>query len=153
MKTKLTRKDHGFTIIEVMIVLAIAGLILAIIFLAVPSLQRNARNNSRRNDAAHLAGLVNEYEANHQGQLPTGFGNTGGTLLDISGENWAIVSAPSTVNTTSTANYGSTTTVVVNEGWQCNSGALGNYVSGSRPFAIGFTVETSSTTQQVCIPG
>ncbi|HPW47952.1 MAG TPA: prepilin-type N-terminal cleavage/methylation domain-containing protein, partial [Candidatus Saccharibacteria bacterium] len=36
------KKDQkGFTIIEVLIVLAIAALILLIVFLAVPALQRN----------------------------------------------------------------------------------------------------------------
>ena len=40
---KQDRKESGFTIVEVMIVLAIAGLILAIVFIAVPALQRNAR--------------------------------------------------------------------------------------------------------------
>jgi prepilin-type N-terminal cleavage/methylation domain-containing protein len=40
------KREAGFTIIEVLIVLAIAALILLIVFLAVPALQRNARNNS-----------------------------------------------------------------------------------------------------------
>src|SRR5580658_8971877 len=76
MKIQKRKLNSGFTIIEVMIVLAIAGLILAIIFLAVPALQRAARNNSRKNDASHLGGLVNQYESNNAGQLPTTI-NTG----------------------------------------------------------------------------
>ena len=44
-----TKKDQkGFTIIEVMIVLAIAGLIIAVVLVAVPQLQRNQRNNARK---------------------------------------------------------------------------------------------------------
>jgi prepilin-type N-terminal cleavage/methylation domain-containing protein len=35
------KRQQGFTIIEVLIVLAIAALILLIVFLAVPALQRN----------------------------------------------------------------------------------------------------------------
>jgi prepilin-type N-terminal cleavage/methylation domain-containing protein len=38
MLKKLKKSDSGFTIIEVMIVLAIAGLILLIVFLAVPAM-------------------------------------------------------------------------------------------------------------------
>ena len=49
------RKD-GFTIIEVLIVLAIAGLIMLIVFLAVPALQRNSRNTQRKNDVANILG-------------------------------------------------------------------------------------------------
>jgi prepilin-type N-terminal cleavage/methylation domain-containing protein len=46
---------QGFTIIEIMIVLAIAGLILLIVFLAVPSLERSARNTERKHDAEFIA--------------------------------------------------------------------------------------------------
>lgn len=82
--SKKYKKDQGFTIIEVLIVLAIAGLIMLVVFLAVPSLQRNSRNNQRRSDVSHLAGLVNEYVSNNQGALPTavasGTGSTTTTL-------------------------------------------------------------------------
>lgn len=64
-------KEQGFTIIEVMIVLAIAGLILLIVFLAVPALQRNAHNTSIKNDVSGILGGINEYSANNNGKLPT----------------------------------------------------------------------------------
>jgi len=50
----------GFTIIEVLIVLAIAGLIMLIVFLAVPALQRNSRNTGRRSEGARIAVAVAE---------------------------------------------------------------------------------------------
>ena len=68
--TKLKKSDQGFTIIEVMIVLAIAGLILLIVFLAVPALQRNSRNTQRKNDVSVLLSAVSEYETNNNGSLP-----------------------------------------------------------------------------------
>lgn len=72
MLSKLKKSNEkGFTIIEVLIVLAIAGLILLIVFLAVPALQRSARNTSRKNDAAALLGAINEYTDNNAGALPT----------------------------------------------------------------------------------
>lgn len=62
------KKDNkGFTIIEVLIVLAIAGLILLIVFLAVPALQRNSRNTARNNEAARISALVTECLANRNG--------------------------------------------------------------------------------------
>lgn len=70
MKTKLSNQK-GFTIIEVLIVLAIAGLILLIVFLAVPALQRNSRNTQRKNDVAALLAGVAEYANNNSGNLPT----------------------------------------------------------------------------------
>lgn len=65
------RKQEGFTIIEVMIVLAIAGLIILIVLLAVPALQRNSRNTQRKNDVSSVVGAIQEYSNNHNGQLPT----------------------------------------------------------------------------------
>jgi prepilin-type N-terminal cleavage/methylation domain-containing protein len=64
------KRQEGFTIIEVLIVLAIAALILLIVFLAVPALQRNARNTSRRADVSNSLASMNEYVANNNGQLP-----------------------------------------------------------------------------------
>ena len=79
MSQKLTKRNEGFTIIEVMIVLAIAGLILLIVFLAVPALQRNSRNTQRKNDVAALMGGVSEFVNNNDGQLPTKLTYASGT--------------------------------------------------------------------------
>ncbi|MFI5270694.1 MAG: type II secretion system protein [Candidatus Saccharimonadales bacterium] len=65
----------GFTIIEVLIVLAIAGLILLIVLLAIPALQRSQRNNARKSDAGHVVSAINSYVADNNGVLP---GNQGG---------------------------------------------------------------------------
>lgn len=63
-------KQRGFTIIEVLIVLAIAGMILLIVFLAVPALQRNSRNTQRSSDIAAIGGALSEYVNNNNGALP-----------------------------------------------------------------------------------
>lgn len=65
------RREEGFTIIEVMIVLAIAGLIILVVLLAVPALQRNSRNTTIKNDAAAVAGAINEYQSINNGKMPT----------------------------------------------------------------------------------
>ncbi len=67
----LSRGSRGFTIIEVLIVLAIAGLIMVVVFLAVPALQRNQRNQSRKTDGKNILALANEYVSNNGGALPT----------------------------------------------------------------------------------
>lgn len=64
------KRQEGFTIIEVLIVLAIAGLILLVVFLAVPALQRNNRNTQRDNDVANILGGLSEYVNNNSGRLP-----------------------------------------------------------------------------------
>lgn len=73
--TKASQTKKGFTIIEVLIVLAIAGLILLIVFLAVPALQRNSRNTQRKSDVSALLGSVSEFTSNNNGRLPTASAN------------------------------------------------------------------------------
>lgn len=70
MLNKARKQTEGFTIIEVLIVLAIAGLIMLIVFLAVPALQRNSRNTSRRSEAGRYAAAANEFVSNNNGTLP-----------------------------------------------------------------------------------
>ncbi len=65
------KRESGFTIIEVMIVLAIAGIILVVVLVAVPQLQRNQRNEARRNVASRIATEVNNFASNNNGNLPT----------------------------------------------------------------------------------
>lgn len=63
-------QSKGFTIIEVLIVLAIAGVIMLVVFLAVPALQRNSRNNQRKNDVVRLVSQLRETVTNNSGQTP-----------------------------------------------------------------------------------
>ena len=70
-KTTLGKKTSaGFTIIEVLIVLAIAGLIILIVLLAIPALQRNNRNTARKSDVARIAGAVTNFVSNNNGAVP-----------------------------------------------------------------------------------
>lgn len=75
---KKTNRE-GFTIIEVMIVLAIAALILLIVLLAVPALQRSSRNTQRKNDISALAAAVANYISNNNGTVPNGISLSGNT--------------------------------------------------------------------------
>src|SRR4051812_42027596 len=53
-----------------MIVLAIAGLIILIVLLAVPALQRNARNTAIKSDASAVTGTIGEFASNNDGARP-----------------------------------------------------------------------------------
>ena len=61
----MTKKDNkkGFTIIEVVLVLAIAGLIFAMVFIALPALQRSQRDHSRENDASVVAAAITKWNS------------------------------------------------------------------------------------------
>lgn len=66
-----TPKAAGFTITETLIVLAVAGLILIMIFTAIPALTRNSRNNQRKQDIQSILAAVSHYELNHSANFPT----------------------------------------------------------------------------------
>ena len=72
---KLNTKK-GFTIIEVVLVLAIAGLIFLMVFIALPALQRNQRDTQRKNDLSRVQSQINSYQANNRGGIPSISGNT-----------------------------------------------------------------------------
>lgn len=60
----------GFTIIEVVLVLAIAGLIFLMVFIALPALQRLQRDTQRRDDMGKVSEAITQYQTNNQGKLP-----------------------------------------------------------------------------------
>jgi prepilin-type N-terminal cleavage/methylation domain-containing protein len=151
-KSNLKKADRGFTIIEVMIVLAIAGLILLIVFLAVPALQRNSRNTQRKDDSSHLASLISEWESNNAGQTPTAFGTGGGTAIDITGEHWAIITAPTTITAaTSSTDFGTppaADSIQVNSHTTC-TGNKPQYAASSRSVTVWYGLE--GNTKSGCI--
>ncbi|HZM64193.1 MAG TPA: type II secretion system protein [Candidatus Saccharimonadales bacterium] len=144
LSTLKNRKEQGFTIIEVLIVLAIAGLILLVVFLAVPALQRNARNTSRKEDVASIMGGVSEFVNNNNGNLPTAKIDTDANTLTLglNGTNQVPVSlgyyAPSDVNLTTfttngTNNNTTTDTVTLVTSAKCDpdDADIGKPVAGS----------------------
>ena len=73
-----TKNKKGFTIIEVVLVLAIAGLIFLMVFIALPALQRSQRNTQREDDIARVLTAVNSFQTNNSGKVPFTFtGSTG----------------------------------------------------------------------------
>lgn len=66
----MIKSKKGFTIIEVVLVLAIAGLIFLMVFIALPALQRSQRNNRRRQDMSRILSAFNDYQVNNGGRMP-----------------------------------------------------------------------------------
>lgn len=149
MLKQIRKRQEGFTIIEVMIVLAIAAVILLAVFLAVPNLQRNSRNTQRKNDAANVLASVNEYASNQNGTLPAAVCLSGNTLTvgggscptptssvtaNLSGQFTSVTIADYAAGQTTTAN-----TLKIYRGATCNGNAL---ASGSgRSVAAFFQIE------------
>lgn len=67
---KKGKKRNGFTIIEASLVLAIAGLIFLMVFIAFPALNRSQRDSKRRDDILLFLEAVKKYQTNNRGALP-----------------------------------------------------------------------------------
>ncbi len=61
-----TNNKKGFTIIEVVLVLAIAGLIFLMVFVALPALQRSQRDTQRRQDLSRVVTALVQYQTNNR---------------------------------------------------------------------------------------
>lgn len=68
---KRQNNAKGFTIIEVVLVLAIAGLIFLMVFIAWPALQRGQRDTQRREDVSRFISQLNSYATNNRGKVPS----------------------------------------------------------------------------------
>lgn len=150
MSYKNRKANAGFTIIEVLIVLAIAGLILLIVFLAVPALQRNSRNTSIKNDVQNVVGGVSEFQGANSGRMPqsvSGTGTvtyaltTGGNSTTINIQGSTVVSSTNAAPAAAAPALG---TVVVSLGYRCDGTA------SARAVAALYSIETSSATVRQC---
>ena len=68
---KKERKYTGFTIIEVVLVLAIAGLIFAMVIIALPALQRAQRNTQRKQDLSRMQAAITQWYSHNPGTYMT----------------------------------------------------------------------------------
>ncbi|MBI3983804.1 type II secretion system protein [Candidatus Microgenomates bacterium] len=102
------KSEQGFTLIEVVIVLAIAGLIFVIVFLAVSSAQRSRRDNARQDAANRMLAAAEQYAGSKNGAYPTVvadfdnvFNNNGNP--DNSGTTWtrliSVAAVPPAIGT------------------------------------------------------
>lgn len=106
------RKEKGFTIIEVVLVLAIAGLIFLMVFIALPALQRNQRDAARKSEVGTVASAITTYQSNNRGQSPSDDASTFGSYLDstITTQGGVITLASGTTVTKYTGSVASGTT-------------------------------------------
>lgn len=119
-----TAPAKGFTIIEVVLVLAIAGLIFLMVFIALPALQKGQRDAQRKSDISRIATQIANYSTAVRGNIPTDMGvftkgylgGSGGTASTgtagteyvdpATGSGYKMNSVSSPPNTTANPPYG-----------------------------------------------
>ena len=65
--SNLVKKEKGFTLIEIVLALAIAGLLLVVVFLAVSGAQKSRRDAQRKDQNAQLMAALETYASNSAG--------------------------------------------------------------------------------------
>ena len=146
----------GFTIIEVVLVLAIAGLIFLMVFLALPALQRSQRDTQRKNDASRLRAAVTDYTSNNRGKLPWDGGGLKSDFISkyITTNDTTTFNDPSTnskytVNTATGETTAPTTLGEMKVSNQAKCGTDGAIVAGS---GIAVSVKTENGVAN-CVEG
>ena len=158
MKKLTTKNEQGFTIIEVVLVLAIAGLIFLIVFLALPQLQRSRRDTQRQNDAGRIVAAVENFAGNHSGKYPATIDTTWLTnnVGDGSANSFADPSTGTAYTTgivTNGSALGTTAagTVEYTRGHECNTTGLDGTTAVTpttdRIFAIELRLESGAYCQ------
>ncbi len=130
MQRAETKTNQGFTIIEVLIVLAIAGLIMLIVFEAIPALSRSSRNNQRRQDVTAILQAVSHYELNNSANYPDSLSVPVTTLLQYSNLSYydtanIVVKSPASLPATEDASSLTFDQVVVYDYQKCSPTAIG----------------------------
>lgn len=139
MLKNLLKKKDGFTIVEVMIVLAIAGLIILVVFLAVPALQRNSRNTQRSTDIGVIGAAVNECLNNRNGSTTACAPATLTTFLDTT--KLRQITSISGAGLESAA---------VNYNTACNADGSGTGGAANKKVAITYQIEGASAPISRC---
>jgi prepilin-type N-terminal cleavage/methylation domain-containing protein len=145
----LRKRTEGFTIIEVMIVLVIAAVILLMVFLAIPALQRNSRNTQRREDVSNYAAAIAEWSNNSAGVLPSTAANLTDATTGVNAlANTGFLVEPTTV-TAAAATVTNTATIasfLYVPGTLCSGTNATNTNASTRQFTLLYAVENSNGT-------
>lgn len=128
-----SNKEQGFTIIEVVLVLAIAGLIFLTVFLALPALQRSQRDNARRQDVGNVVSALQSYMSDNNALPATA---TSAAFASYYGGATSMAQATSGVTFGASASS-SNTLIAITTGRACDGG------TGSRKAAVSIKLETS----------
>lgn len=151
-------KKKGFTIIEVSLVLAIAGLIMLLVFIALPGLQRSQRDSRRKDDIMKLADSIKKYQSNNnRGNLPedaTELKNNvvipfiGGSFADPDGDEYEYIGGecPNTVTTgNKCAEAADRPTIVYTTGASCGDNHEAIKVANKRKATLIYKLESGES--------
>lgn len=95
------RKNQGFTLVEILIVVIILGILAAIVIPQFTNASQDARRSSLTSQLQTLRSQIELYKLQHQDDLPNIVGGTDGATPDYS--NWDVLTQKTDVDGTVSA--------------------------------------------------
>lgn len=99
----------GFTIIETALVIAVAGMIFLMVFIALPGLRAQQRDTDRREAVTKVIREIKDYQTNNRGSLPSDWTKfhtdylDGENFMDPDGTEYALITVQCTASKVDTA--------------------------------------------------
>lgn len=155
MRAYQANQQRGFTIVEMMLVVAIAGLIMMTVLLSVPALTRAGHNNQRKQDAASILNAVSRYQLNNSGAFPASY-NDIKQWADLSwydGDHGAVTMHPTTAGDPTTRSVTDGDVMEIYNHYVCDKSGSGKAVSdgaGYRDVVALYAIETAHAYSPKC---
>ena len=154
MKTPIKSTKSGFTLIEIVIVLAIAAVIIGLVFLIVPNAQRSARDTKIQSNSNALSSSIEQFIANNPSTTVTA-----GTLTNLpTGCTWVSPNMkcnglPVTWATGALSDLAATNnnTIYINTGAVCGTDGKVTAPSGTPASKYAVAWWSESAVKQKCI--
>lgn len=86
----MPKQDNGFTLIEILVAIAIIGVVFGVIINSVEIIRRNARDTRRQSDLRNIQSALQQYYADRQSypplnSLPSPFNDCSGVVIEGGG--------------------------------------------------------------------
>ncbi len=142
------KKSSGFTIIELLVVVALIGLIASVVIVTIDQARAKARDTKRKADLAQIQVALELYRNEHGTFQVLGSGNLGGGMGRLSFENGAQYS---TAVTRVLYNEGFLATPIIPDPLETDSSIVGYMIfvcNNGQAYALSATLENPTSDEQ-----
>lgn len=89
------QQQKGFTLIEIVIVMAIAALMILVVFQGVTGAQKSQRDSTRKQEAGRIQSMLETYASNNNGIYPSAaaVGTNGAALANLESNSAAPIAS------------------------------------------------------------
>ncbi len=104
MNPNTKNRNLGFTLIEILVVVAIIGMISAVVMVSLRTARAKGRDAKRKSDLVQLQKALELYQLNNNGYPLTGSGNSCGGNPNTQSNKWGGLNSGTSLNQSSGAN-------------------------------------------------